>query len=154
MSASPSQLTVSGDPTTGPFNTSSATTADPFGGTPYAVAPPVGGGGASSVSTTSPTSPTNTRKRRASGTAGAQHQQLAPNATIAPSSVTAGAGGGSSAYGADPSGLGEGEAQQPVQPPPPKKGRTNTPWTAAEEQRLKIMRDAGNSWSEIAKVRC
>lgn len=40
-----------------------------------------------------------------------------------------------------------------VQPPPPKKGRTNTPWTAAEEQRLKIMRDAGNSWSEIAKVR-
>ncbi|KAL1636264.1 hypothetical protein SLS56_001243 [Neofusicoccum ribis] len=154
MSASPSQLTVSGDPATGPFNTSSATTADPFGGTPYAVAPPVGGGGASSVSTTSPTSPTNTRKRRASGTAGAQHQQLAPNATIAPSSVTAGAGGGSSAYGADPSGLGEGEAQQPVQPPPPKKGRTNTPWTAAEEQRLKIMRDAGNSWSEIAKVRC
>lgn len=38
--------------------------------------------------------------------------------------------------------------------PPPKKGRTNTPWTPAEEQRLKQMRDAGNSWSEIAKVRC
>lgn len=33
-----------------------------------------------------------------------------------------------------------------------KKGRTNTPWTAAEEQRLKHMRDGGNSWSEIAKV--
>lgn len=33
-----------------------------------------------------------------------------------------------------------------------KRGRTNTPWTAAEEQRLKQMRDAGNSWSEIAKV--
>ena len=31
-------------------------------------------------------------------------------------------------------------------------GRTNTPWTAAEEQRLKQMRDVGNSWSEIAKV--
>ena len=34
-----------------------------------------------------------------------------------------------------------------------KKGRTNTPWTAEEEQRLKSMRDAGCSWSEIAKVR-
>lgn len=33
-----------------------------------------------------------------------------------------------------------------------KKGRTNTPWTATEEQRLKTMRDAGNSWGEIAKV--
>jgi len=35
---------------------------------------------------------------------------------------------------------------------PAKKGRTNTPWTPAEEQRLKVMRDAGNSWSEIAKT--
>ncbi|OJD12974.1 hypothetical protein AJ78_06507 [Emergomyces pasteurianus Ep9510] len=33
-----------------------------------------------------------------------------------------------------------------------KKGRTNTPWTAEEEQRLKTMRDAGSSWSEIAKT--
>lgn len=33
-----------------------------------------------------------------------------------------------------------------------KRSRTNTPWTAAEEQRLKQMRDAGNTWSEIAKV--
>ncbi len=33
-----------------------------------------------------------------------------------------------------------------------KRPRTNTPWTAAEEQRLKNMRDAGNSWSEIAKT--
>lgn len=36
---------------------------------------------------------------------------------------------------------------------PPKKGRTNTPWTPAEELRLKRMRDEGKSWSEIAKVR-
>ncbi|KAL9128169.1 MAG: hypothetical protein Q9175_007585 [Cornicularia normoerica] len=36
--------------------------------------------------------------------------------------------------------------------PPPKKSRTNTPWTPAEEQRLKVMRDAGNSWGEIAKT--
>ena len=34
----------------------------------------------------------------------------------------------------------------------PKKSRTNTPWTPAEEQRLKAMRDAGSSWGEIAKV--
>lgn len=33
-----------------------------------------------------------------------------------------------------------------------KRSRTNTPWTAAEEHRLKQMRDAGNTWSEIAKV--
>lgn len=39
------------------------------------------------------------------------------------------------------------------EPAPKKKGRTNTPWTAEEEQRLKAMRDAGSSWSEIAKVR-
>ena len=40
-----------------------------------------------------------------------------------------------------------------AEPAPKKKGRTNTPWTAEEEQRLKTMRDAGRSWSEIAKVR-
>ena len=54
----------------------------------------------------------------------------------------------------------EEEAQDPAPPPPrggptapaPKRARTNTPWTPAEEQRLKTMRDAGNSWGEIAKV--
>jgi Myb-like DNA-binding domain len=42
----------------------------------------------------------------------------------------------------------------PDQPtlPPAKKGRTNTPWSPAEEQRLKQMRDQGKSWSEIAKT--
>ena len=43
------------------------------------------------------------------------------------------------------------ESNEPTMPPP-KKSRTNTPWTPAEEQRLKVMRDAGNSWGEIAKV--
>jgi hypothetical protein len=38
------------------------------------------------------------------------------------------------------------------QEPKAKKSRTNTPWTPAEELRLKQMRDASNSWSEIAKV--
>lgn len=56
----------------------------------------------------------------------------------------------------DPGGLGEsmeplGETMPPVNVP--KKSRTNTPWTPAEEQRLKMMRDAQNSWGEIAKVR-
>ncbi|EFZ02851.1 Myb domain protein [Metarhizium robertsii] len=40
----------------------------------------------------------------------------------------------------------------PVQPPPAKKSRTNTPWTPQEELRLKQMRDSGNSWAEIAKT--
>lgn len=44
-----------------------------------------------------------------------------------------------------------GQSQEMVTPTT-KKGRTNTPWTPAEEQRLKQMRDAGNSWSEIAKT--
>ncbi|TVY85082.1 Transcription factor MYB3R-3 [Lachnellula suecica] len=40
----------------------------------------------------------------------------------------------------------------PSMGPPAKKSRTNTPWTPAEEQRLKTMRDAGNSWADIAKT--
>ncbi|KAI9673571.1 MAG: hypothetical protein M1817_002207 [Caeruleum heppii] len=44
------------------------------------------------------------------------------------------------------------EGQATATPPTAKKSRTNTPWTAAEEHRLKAMRDAGSSWSEIAKT--
>jgi len=43
-------------------------------------------------------------------------------------------------------------ATSDMAPPPAKKSRTNTPWTAAEEQRLKSMRDVGNTWAEIAKT--
>ncbi len=55
----------------------------------------------------------------------------------------------------DPGGLGDlhdpmNDTMSPTAAP--KKSRTNTPWTPAEEQRLKTMRDAGNSWGEIAKV--
>lgn len=56
----------------------------------------------------------------------------------------------------DPGMLGEQTeevAEDAVPAPAPKKSRTNTPWSPAEEQRLKIMRDAGNTWGEIAKVR-
>lgn len=41
---------------------------------------------------------------------------------------------------------------QAMPSPAAKKGRTNTPWTPAEEQRLKTLREAGRSWSEIAKT--
>ncbi|KAK7618441.1 hypothetical protein IWX50DRAFT_268728 [Phyllosticta citricarpa] len=184
LSASPSQLTVSGDsfgaPGPGAFapsqqaaaaagagNTTAAlAVVDPFAGTAYAQQPATIG----STAGTAGGSPTNPRKRRASGAATGTTAQLAPNtATIAPASVTStgaattaytdpaglgAAGGGGGAAGGDPAVMAEGGAvggAGAVQPPPPKKGRTNTPWTAAEEQRLKIMRDAGNSWSEIAK---
>jgi len=79
-----------------------------------------------------PQSPTNSKKRRASG------QPIAP----APPAITpnfAESSGPATAM------------EQPAAPPPAKKGRTNTPWTPAEELRLKQMRDAGKSWSEIAK---
>lgn len=36
--------------------------------------------------------------------------------------------------------------------PLPKKMRTNAPWTPAEEDRLKTLRDAGSTWSDIAKT--
>lgn len=85
--------------------------------------------------------PANPRKRKPSG-------ELAPT-SIAPANA-----GSTVAYsGLAGMNTNVAESVQPIQPPPAKKGRTNTPWTAAEEQRLKAMRDAGNSWSEIAKVR-
>jgi hypothetical protein len=84
-------------------------------------------------------SPSNPRKRRLSGQ---------------PVASTAAAAAPSSSYAADtgivPSALTDPDAT--AAPPPVKKGRTNTPWTPQEEQRLKQMRDAGKSWSEIAKV--
>lgn len=46
----------------------------------------------------------------------------------------------------------QGQVQTQLPSPVAKKGRTNTPWTPAEEQRLKTLRDAGSSWSEIAKT--
>jgi hypothetical protein len=79
-------------------------------------------------------SPPNPKKRRASPQAGT-------GPTMTTSGTTAAAGEVALDHGP-----GAPEA------PPKKKGRTNTPWTAEEEQRLKTMRDAGRSWSEIAKV--
>ncbi|RDW72103.1 hypothetical protein BP5796_08137 [Coleophoma crateriformis] len=77
-------------------------------------------------------------KRRASGTG---TSSMASN-TLPASTGPAEASG---------SGMGETSTDSPAMPPA-KKSRTNTPWTPAEEQRLKVMRDAGNSWADIAKT--
>ncbi|KAF7586943.1 hypothetical protein BBP40_007998 [Aspergillus hancockii] len=79
-------------------------------------------------------SPQNPKKRRASPQAGTA-------ATMTTSGTTTAAGEVALEHG-----------PTPIEAPPKKKGRTNTPWTAEEEQRLKTMRDAGRSWSEIAKT--
>lgn len=101
------------------------------------------------------TSSPNPRKRRASG------QPIAPaqpmnQPSIAPAQLAAVA---APQYGELPPQHTEGAqasigAEQPSSStvPPTKKSRTNTPWTPAEELRLKQMRDQGKSWSEIAKT--
>jgi hypothetical protein len=86
--------------------------------------------------TSSPTGARN--KRRASGTGATNLAMSGPS------------GGAPASVGADEPSM----TSSPMGPPPAKKSRTNTPWTPAEEQRLKTMRDAGNSWADIAKVRC
>ncbi|KAK3170177.1 hypothetical protein OEA41_009563 [Lepraria neglecta] len=85
-------------------------------------------------------SPPNSRKRKAPG--------AAPSLGMSGMSAMSPTGLGDLS-GAGQEGEEAGEMSPPVQAP--KKSRTNTPWTPAEEQRLKIMRDAGNSWGEIAK---
>ncbi|PTU25096.1 hypothetical protein P175DRAFT_0471967 [Aspergillus ochraceoroseus IBT 24754] len=77
--------------------------------------------------------PANPRKRRSSPSQGSTITMAAP--------LTANPGDPAHDHGA-----------AAPETTPRKKGRTNTPWTAEEEQRLKTMRDAGRSWSEIAKT--
>jgi len=81
-----------------------------------------------------PASPPNPRKRRASHSP--KLNTLPPGATLPPQPMTPAVS--IPALLTDDSGK--------------KRGRTNTPWTPQEEQRLKQMRDAGHSWSEIAKA--
>jgi hypothetical protein len=90
------------------------------------------------ISAAQPPSPAGARKRKSVNLKD-------PLDHMANASTTAGA-----AEHAEPPSVTEAEA--PVLEPKAKKSRTNTPWTPAEEQRLKQMRDAGHSWSEIAKV--
>lgn len=88
-------------------------------------------------------SPVNSRKRRAS-------EIELPGSSSSNASAFAHPSGLSASTTDVDSGLGLAQSQLPS--PVVKKGRTNTPWTPAEEQRLKTLRDAGASWSEIAKT--
>jgi hypothetical protein len=89
-------------------------------------------------------SPTSSKKRRASGQPG----QVTPS-PIAPAPPPPAQNPSFAEASGGPATVIE---SQPAAPPPAKRGRTNTPWTPAEEQLLKSMRDQGKSWSEIAKV--
>ena len=83
--------------------------------------------------------PSPTNRKRKSVTLGQSQDQMASSAGSAEAQAS------SVAMPAPP-------GVEAAQEPKTKKSRTNTPWTPGEELRLKQMRDAGNSWSEIAKV--
>lgn len=82
-----------------------------------------------------------TRKRSRVSKAAAVAAAAASSSSSGTTGVATGGNGGA-----------EASTVETVTSPPNKKSRTNTPWTPQEEQRLKAMRDAGNSWSEIAKT--
>ena len=46
----------------------------------------------------------------------------------------------------------EAAAEEVAPDPAPKKSRTNTPWTAAEENRLRALKNENKGWGEIAKA--
>ncbi|KAK5165685.1 uncharacterized protein LTR77_008607 [Saxophila tyrrhenica] len=86
-------------------------------------------------------SPSNSRKRRIS-------ELEQPGSSSSNASAYAHPSGLSASTDTD---IGLSLQQNQLSSPVVKKGRTNTPWTPAEEQRLKQLRDQGSSWSEIAK---
>lgn len=101
----------------------------------------------------------NTNKRRPGNQVPSQPQfaHPPPNTTLAPSTVGGFADSSSTIAPPPPSitsvmGSVPGAAGASVGGPAQKKSRTNTPWTPAEELRLKNMRDEGRSWAEIAKT--
>lgn len=93
-------------------------------------------------------SPTNSRKRRASELGDPSIPGSSGSSASAYTNPTGLVTGGSELGVLDPTA----PSQQQLPSPTVKKGRTNTPWTPAEEQRLKTLREAGSSWSEIAKT--
>ena len=58
--------------------------------------------------------------------------------------------------GAEPKTMGnikeEAAVEEDAPDPAPKKSRTNTPWTAAEENRLRALKNENKGWGEIAKA--
>jgi hypothetical protein len=80
-----------------------------------------------------PTSPTNPRKRRASNNASSPPTGATTTSSTAEAAATA-------------------AAPKTPDTGTKKKGRTNTPWTPEEEQKLQQMRSENKGWSEIAKV--
>ncbi|GAB1738515.1 hypothetical protein NU219Hw_g3321t1 [Hortaea werneckii] len=96
-----------------------------------------------------PLSPQVTRKRRATDDISSEglSGSASSNASAFPThGLPTGGAPGDVEFG------GPGPSQAQLPSPVAKKGRTNTPWTPAEEQRLKALREAGSSWSEIAKT--
>jgi gas vesicle protein len=106
--------------------------------------------------TQTPAQPPRQRKRPAP-TAVPPPATTAPAAPSTPAQAQAHVAGTPASANAAPTAPGQAptDEAQPTPaagPPPAKKSRTNTPWTPQEELRLKQMRDAGNSWAEIAKT--
>lgn len=105
--------------------------------------------------TQTPAQPARQRKRPAPSSA-PPPATAAPPAPVTPAQAQAPVAGPPAPQPvgtpAQPQPAGDDGAATPSVQPPAKKNRTNTPWTPQEELRLKQMRDAGNSWAEIAKV--
>ncbi|PFH57001.1 hypothetical protein XA68_15654 [Ophiocordyceps unilateralis] len=116
--------------------------------------PPQPGGSQQQTPTQTPAQPSRQRKRPAPNAAQSPAAGVPP-APVTPSHVQPPAPTPPAPQSAPP---GQPQPQTddvsvpPVVQPPAKKSRTNTPWTPQEELRLKQMRDAGNSWAEIAKT--
>ncbi|RCI17339.1 hypothetical protein L249_2510 [Ophiocordyceps polyrhachis-furcata BCC 54312] len=114
--------------------------------------PPQPGGSQQQTPTQTPAQPNRQRKRAAPNAA---QSPAVPPAPVTPSQVQPPAPTPPAPQAAPP-GPSQSQAEDanasPVAQPPAKKSRTNTPWTPQEELRLKQMRDAGNSWAEIAKT--
>ncbi|KAG0651257.1 hypothetical protein D0Z07_1844 [Hyphodiscus hymeniophilus] len=89
-------------------------------------------------------------KPESSAPASSRNKRRASGSGTAPLAMSGPSSGAPTSMGAEEPSM----TSSPTGPPPAKKSRTNTPWTPAEEQRLRTMRDAGNSWADIAKVGC
>lgn len=113
--------------------------------------PPSGPPSQQQTPTPTPAQPNRPRKRNAPGTAPSPANAVVQTPVSVGQVPTVPAV--NNAPGAAPGGAPTDDASAAGGQPPTKKSRTNTPWTPQEELRLKQMRDAGNSWAEIAKVR-